>query len=71
MIILNPNDAVDGYTVEYFIKKGIYNTTYRVSDKDGVSYFMKLYDQELVPESMKENGEVREIAYSRKVKMNM
>lgn len=67
MIILNPNDVVDGYTVECFIKKGIYNTTYRVSDKDGDSYFMKLYDLEATPESMKENGEVREIAYSRKV----
>ena len=67
MVILNPNDVVDGYTVECFIKKGIYNGTYRVADKDGVSYFMKLYDLEIVPDSMKENGEVREIAYSRKV----
>ena len=68
MVILKENDKVGSYTVLYFIKEGLYNGTYRVQNEEGRSFFMKLYDTELVPEKLWEDGEICEISYSRKIR---
>lgn len=68
MIKLDPNDKIGPYTVEYFINEGLYNSTYKVVGPDGNPYFMKLFDLELVPDSMKaDGGDVAEISLSRKI----
>ena len=68
MLSLKENDVIGGYSVKYLIKTGTFNSTYRIADSDGKSFFMKFFDVELVPAKLIEDGEIREIAYSRKVK---
>ena len=50
---LNNGYSIDGkYTVAMFLKEGMYNENYRVLDTDGNSFFMKLYDMQLLPVSL-------------------
>lgn len=67
MLILKENDIIGKYTVNYVIKDGAYNGTYRVSGNDGQSYFMKFYDMESVPEKLLIRGEVMEIVLCRRI----
>lgn len=62
------NTVIAEYKVVYFIKDGLYNSTYRVTDGNGTPFFMKFYDMELVPGSLVKNGDIYEIIYSRKLK---
>ncbi len=67
MLTLKQNDIIGNYTVNYIIKNGTYNGTYRVSNTGGQSFFMKFYDVANVPEKMLVKGEVMEIVHSRRV----
>ena len=68
MIVLGEGFQVGDYRVSCFIKEGLYNSSYRVVDEKGVSYFMKFYDEELVPEKLLVDGVVLEILLSRRIK---
>lgn len=70
MIVLEEGFQVGEYRVSCFIKEGLYNSSYRVVDEKGVSYFMKFYDEELVPEKLLVDGVVLEVLLSRRVKHN-
>ncbi|MBP5676557.1 MAG: AAA family ATPase [Bacteroidales bacterium] len=67
MLILNQNDRVGKYVVNYFIKEGLFNGTYKVSDEAGNAFFMKFFSLEAVPEKLLVDGTVMEIVHSRKV----
>lgn len=61
-MILNNNTIVDKYIVSSFIKEGVYDETYKITDGDGQSYFMKLFIPERVPQSiLTKDGKIREI----------
>ena len=68
MIVLGEGFQVGDYRVSCFIKEGLYNSSYRVVDEKGVSYFMKFYDKELVPEKLLVDGVVLEVLLSRRIK---
>ena len=68
MIVLEEGFQVGDYRVSCFIKEGLYNSSYRVVDENGVSYFMKFYDEELVPEKLLVDGVVLEVLLSRRIK---
>lgn len=68
MIVLGEGFQVGDYRVSCFIKEGLYNSSYRVVDEKGVSYFMKFYDEELVPEKLLVDGVVLEVLLSRRIK---
>ncbi len=67
MFILKESDTVGKYRVSLFIKEGVYNSTYRVETEDGKSYFMKLYDSEMIPPKLKTEEGVLEIVGCRKI----
>lgn len=61
-MILNNNTIVDKYIVSSFIKEGVYDETYKITDGNGQSYFMKLFIPERVPQSiLTKDGKIREI----------
>ena len=68
MITLKENDVVGSYKVQYLIKEGPFNGTYRVQDNEGRPFFMKLFDPESMPEKMLRDGNIYEILYCRKIK---
>ena len=69
MIRLEENFCFDGYKVSSFLKEGLYNDTYRVSDVNGISYFMKIYDLEKIPQTLlSENKCIAEIEYCKKIR---
>lgn len=66
MSILQPNQLFEQYVVDALIKDGEYNETYRVRSNDGTTLFMKLYDPERLPRSVKDDeGRVIEINLTR------
>ena len=67
MLTLNQNDRIGKYCVSYLIKEGTSCGTYKVTDTDGKAFFLKLFDDENTPEKYLSDGEIREIAYGRKV----
>ena len=67
MLTLKENDKVGKYTVNYFIKEGLFNGTYKVSGEDGKVYFMKFFDKEAVPDKLHIKGDVMEIVLCRRV----
>lgn len=67
MITLQEGFEIGKYKVQYFIKEGLYNGTYRVSDEAGKPFFMKFYDLSLVPEKLVIDGEVEEILNIRRI----
>ena len=67
MLILPEGQKVSKYTVKYFIKEGLYNSTYKVEDENGNPLFMKFYDMSLVPEKLINNGSIEEIINCRKI----
>lgn len=68
MIVLEEGYKVGDYRVSCFIKEGLYNSSYRMVDEKGVSYFMKFYEEELVPEKLLVDGVILEILLSRRIK---
>ncbi len=67
IMILEEGFRVSGYRVSDFIKEGLFNSTYRVVDEQGKSYFMKFFEDERVPEKLMHQGDILEIALSRRV----
>ena len=67
MLILPEGFKVSKYTVKYFIKEGLYNSTYKVEDENGTPLFIKFYDMNLVPEKLKVNGSIEEIINCRNI----
>ena len=65
MIHLQDNTRIDAYCVERFIKDGVFNSNYIVTDDAGKRYFMKVFDLPAIPESKLDGGEVLEIVNSR------
>lgn len=65
MITLPEGYRIGKYTVKYFIKEGLYNCTYKIEDENGTPLFMKLYDINLVPDKLVDNGDIAEIASCR------
>lgn len=60
--ILSKGQAIDSYTMQFFLKKGDYAETYRVLDKQKNIRFLKLFDyNKLHRTQIIENGEVLEI----------
>lgn len=68
MAILKESQIIGNYTVQSFIKEGLYNETYRISDKEGVPYFLKIFDPTRIPYDIKDkDGQILEITLSRKL----
>ena len=62
MSILANGQQFGQYTVDSFIKNGEYNESYRIKDKSGKFYFLKIYDPDRIPsEVLNSEGEVQEI----------
>ncbi len=66
-MILEEGSRIRDYRVSDFIKEGLFNSTYRVVDDHGKSYFMKFFEDDRVPEKLKHQGDILEIALSRRV----
>ena len=65
MIHLQNNSQIGPYRVERFIKDGVFNSNYVVTDASGRRCFLKLFDPSAVPSTWQVNGEVEEIVNSR------
>lgn len=55
------------YRVQRHIKEGVINDSYIVTDGQGKLFFLKRFDQAAVPEALKADGTVAEIAVSRQI----
>lgn len=67
-MVLEEGFRIGDYWVRSFIKEGLFNSTYRVVDYSGESFFMKFFEDERVPEKLTHQGDILEIALSRRVK---
>lgn len=68
MSILKDNQQVSKYIVHSFIKDGQYNESYCVKDAAGVSYFLKIYDPQRVPnEILSSDSIITEIGYCERI----
>ena len=67
MIHLENKTAVGPYRVQRFIKDGLFNGNYCVTDENDKVFFLKIFDCEAVPERLRVEGTVMEIVKSRKV----
>ena len=70
MRVLQKNDHIADYTVDYLIKQSEFNGAYKVTeDGTGTARFMKFFDREAMPENMFiADGIAREIALGKKVR---
>ena len=65
MAILQSNQKLGIYEVQYLIKENSYCETYRVEDKDENSFFLKIYIKEKMPERLfDKNGNISSIELS-------
>ena len=68
MSVLSEQQAFGSYTVQTFIKKGMYDETYIVAKPDGNRFFLKLFFPAEVPEIAKNSeGQIREIVLSQRL----
>lgn len=68
MAILKEKQKIDKYTVQVFIKDGLYNESYRLQDDNGESFFLKIYDPKRVPnEILSSDSIITEIEYCEKI----
>ena len=65
MIRLEDKQPIGKYTVQRFIKEGVYNDSYVVADESGKPFFLKIYDVKALPEKMLQDGTVAEIKLGR------
>ena len=63
MIRLPDNTPFGDYTVQRFIKEGLYNDSYLVKNADGEPFFMKFFDLTRMPSKMITAGQVTEIVF--------
>ena len=68
MIRLPDNTPFGDFTVQRFIKEGLYNDSYFVKNTDGEPFFMKLYDMSRMPSKMLTDGKVTEIVHCSNLK---
>lgn len=70
MLVLQKNDRIANYLVDYLIKQSEFNGAYKVTeDGTDTARFMKFFDREAMPESMFiDDGIAREIALGKKVR---
>ncbi len=67
--ILQRNDIIGSYKVQFFLKKGTYAENYRVKDKEGQLKFLKLFClSKLHHSQFTAEGEVLEIEIARQLK---
>ncbi|WP_454961285.1 AAA family ATPase [Capnocytophaga leadbetteri] len=67
--ILQRNDIIGSYKVQFFLKKGTYAENYRVKDKEGQLKFLKLFClSKLHHSQFTSEGEVLEIEIARQLK---
>ena len=67
--ILQRNDIIGSYKVQFFLKKGTYAENYRVKDKEGQLKFLKLFClSKLHHSQFTDEGEVLEIEIARQLK---
>ena len=67
--ILQRNDIIGSYIVQFFLKKGTYAENYRVKDKEGQLKFLKLFClSKLHHSQFTSEGEVLEIEIARQLK---
>ncbi len=67
--ILQRNDVIGSYKVQFFLKKGTYAENYRVKDKEGRLKFLKLFClSKLHHSQFTAEGEVLEIEIARQLK---
>ena len=67
--ILQRNDIIGNYKVQFFLKKGTYAENYRVKDKEGQLKFLKLFClSKLHHSQFTSEGEVLEIEIARQLK---
>lgn len=60
-MILKENDVIGYYTVKYLIKASDYTSNYRVVNRVGESYFLKLFDMSKIPDVCVSEGVPNEI----------
>ena len=67
--ILQRNDIIGSYKVQFFLKKGTYAENYRVKDKEGQLKFLKLFClSKLHHSQFTSEGEVLEIEIAQQLK---
>ena len=66
--ILNDSQIIDGYTVNFLIKKSQYNESYCVTNSSGEKFFLKIYSLKSVPSSILNSDTIiTEIDYCEKL----
>ena len=60
-MLLKENDIIGGYTVKYLIKASEYASNYRVVNRVGESFFLKLFDMSKIPATAVTDGMPDEI----------
>ena len=68
MVRLEIDTAVGPYRVQRFIKDGLFNGNYCVTDEAGQVFFLKIFDREAAPERLRVDGTMQEIAHSRAIR---
>lgn len=67
MTIFLENTQIGEYRVQRLIKENVYNASYLVTDGEGNQFFLKAFDMAKVPEKLKLDGVVAEIANCRRI----
>ena len=68
MSILSEQQKFGPYTIQTFIKKGMYDETYIMADAEGKRFFLKLFVPAEIPAEAKDaEGNILEIAYSKRI----
>lgn len=63
-MILKNNQIIGSYIVDSFLKDGQYNESYRVKNKSGDLFFLKIYDSQKVPKKvLNSDSIITEISY--------
>lgn len=70
MSILNTGEILGQYKVQGLIKRNLYTETYRVEDRDGTTYFLKLFILKKIPKQLfnNETNCIKEIEYCQNLK---
>jgi transitional endoplasmic reticulum ATPase len=67
--MLTKGSVINSYSVSFPVKEGSYADTYRVKDRSGKNYFLKLFDcSKLHRNQFTENGDILEIEISKQLK---
>lgn len=63
-MVFPEGQQISEYSIKYLIKANKFCSSFRVSNSSGKSFFMKVFDTDLVPETLKEDDTILEIKYS-------